>query len=85
MTPNMAGPGPAEPEIDLEDVFRKKLLELERRGQEIEKEAYGRGFAQGEKDGLEYGRKSAAGGKCANRGNRKKSWNALPEEIYPGL
>jgi flagellar assembly protein FliH len=49
---------PAEPEPDPEEVFRKKLLELERRTQEIEKEAYGKGFAQGEKDGLEYGQKS---------------------------
>ncbi len=49
---------PAEPEPDHEDIFRKKLLELERRTQEIEKEAYGKGFAQGEKDGLEYGQKA---------------------------
>lgn len=56
--PEISEPAPAEPEIDVEEVFRKRLLELERRGQEIEKEAYGRGFAQGEKDGLEYGRKS---------------------------
>lgn len=41
-----------------EDTYRKRLLELERQGQEIEREAYVRGFAQGEKDGLEYGKKS---------------------------
>jgi flagellar assembly protein FliH len=51
-------PAPVEPEIDMEEVFRKRLLELERQGQEIEKEAYAKGFAQGEKDGLEYGQKS---------------------------
>jgi flagellar assembly protein FliH len=49
---------PEEVQIDVEEVFRKRLLELERRGQEIEKEAYGKGFAQGERDGLEYGQKS---------------------------
>lgn len=52
---------PAEPETapapDLEELYRKKVLELERRAQEIEKEAYAKGFAQGEKDGFEYGQK----------------------------
>ncbi len=46
------------PEVDPEEVYRQKLLELERRTQEIEKEAYGKGFAQGEKDGFEYGHKA---------------------------
>ncbi|MHC1726137.1 MAG: FliH/SctL family protein [Syntrophobacteraceae bacterium] len=46
------------PEINHEELFRQKLLELERRTQEIEKEAYGKGFAQGEKDGFEYGQKA---------------------------
>ena len=48
-----------EPEISSEQLFRTKLLELERQTQEIEKEAYGKGFAQGEKDGFEYGQKAA--------------------------
>jgi len=52
------GPSPA-PEISSEELHRKKLLELERRTQEIEKDAYGKGFEQGEKDGFEYGQKSA--------------------------
>lgn len=46
------------PEVDPEELYRQKLLELERRTQEIEKEAYGKGFAQGEKDGFEYGHKA---------------------------
>lgn len=44
--------------IDDEQTYRTKLLELERRTQEIEKDAYAKGFAQGEKDGLEYGHKT---------------------------
>ena len=47
------------PEMDSEQLYRTKLLEIERRGQEIEKEAYGKGFSQGEKDGFEYGQKAA--------------------------
>jgi flagellar assembly protein FliH len=77
----MESPEPAEPEIDLEDVFRKRLLELERRGQEIEKEAYGRGFAQGEKDGLEYGQKSVQVVKTQLEGIAK-SLEELPGEIH---
>jgi flagellar assembly protein FliH len=46
-------------EMNCEQLFRTKLLELERQTQEIEKEAYGKGFAQGEKDGYEYGHKAA--------------------------
>lgn len=47
---------PAEP--NLEELYRRKLLELERRSQEIERDAYSKGFQQGEKDGLDYGKKS---------------------------
>ncbi len=46
------------PAADPEAAYRKKLLELERRSQEIERESYAKGFAQGEKDGLEYGQKT---------------------------
>ncbi len=46
------------PETNSEQLYRTKLLEIERRGHEIEKEAYGKGFAQGEKDGFEYGQKA---------------------------
>lgn len=61
--PGDSGTGP-EPEsgggasADPEAVYRKKLLELERRTQEIERESYAKGFAQGERDGLEYGKKT---------------------------
>ncbi|MGC8490334.1 MAG: FliH/SctL family protein [Syntrophobacteraceae bacterium] len=47
-----------EPEITAEEMYRRKLLELERKTQEIERDAYGKGFAQGEKDGVDYGQKS---------------------------
>ena len=46
------------PDVSSEQLFRTKMLELERQTQEIEKEAYGKGFSQGEKDGLEYGKKA---------------------------
>lgn len=48
----------SDPATDPEAVYRKKLLELERRTQEIERESYAKGFAQGERDGLEYGQKT---------------------------
>ncbi|MGA2402865.1 MAG: FliH/SctL family protein [Syntrophobacteraceae bacterium] len=48
----------AEPEVNSEQLYRTKLLDLERRNHEIEKEAYGKGFSQGEKDGFEYGHKA---------------------------
>jgi flagellar assembly protein FliH len=47
-----------DPLVELESTIQKRLLEAERKAQEIEKEAYERGYAQGEKDGIEYGRKS---------------------------
>jgi flagellar assembly protein FliH len=53
---------PPEPEVDpleeLEETIRNRLLEAERHAQELEKEAYEKGYAQGQKDGVEYGRKS---------------------------
>ena len=49
---------PPDPMAELENTIQKRLLETERRAQEIEKEAYEKGYAQGQKDGLEYGRKS---------------------------
>jgi len=45
-------------EINSEELYRRKLLEIERSTQEIERNAYSLGFAQGEKDGLDYGQKS---------------------------
>ncbi|NTU48879.1 MAG: hypothetical protein HGA84_07740 [Syntrophobacteraceae bacterium] len=43
---------------DVEAVIQNRLLELERKAQEIEEEAYAKGYAQGEKDGYEVGKKS---------------------------
>ncbi len=43
---------------DVEAAIQNRLLELERRAQEIEEEAYSKGYAQGEKDGFEVGKKS---------------------------
>ena len=48
-----------EPQINSEELHRRKLLELERSTQQIERDAYSQGFAQGEKDGFDYGQKSA--------------------------
>jgi len=48
----------AEPEANPEELYRRKLLEIERRTQEIERDAYSKGFAQGQKDGFDYGQKS---------------------------
>ena len=46
-----------DPLFDAGLSFQERLMELERRAQEIEKEAYRNGYEQGEKDGFEYGRK----------------------------
>lgn len=43
---------------ELEQTIQERLLEAERRAQEIEREAYEQGYAQGLKDGTEFGRKS---------------------------
>lgn len=43
---------------DVETAIQNRLLELERKAQEIEEEAYSKGYAQGEKDGFEVGKKS---------------------------
>lgn len=50
--------GPSEEER--EAAIRARLREAERRAQEIEKNAYEKGYAQGQKDGFEYGIKSAS-------------------------
>lgn len=47
-----------DPLAELEETIRNRLFEVERRADELEKEAYEKGYAQGEKDGAEYGRKS---------------------------
>jgi flagellar assembly protein FliH len=71
----------SEPEAECEDTLRKKLLELERRTNEIEKDAYARGFAQGERDGLEYGRKTVQVIKTQLEGIAA-NLEALPEKIF---
>lgn len=47
-----------DPLVELERMMQERLLEVERRAQHVEKDAYEKGYAQGEKDGLEYGRRS---------------------------
>jgi flagellar assembly protein FliH len=47
-----------DPLKDLERTIQERLLDAERRAQEIEREAYEQGYAQGLKDGTEFGRKS---------------------------
>lgn len=48
---------PAPDPAEIEAIIHRKLLEAERKSQEMEKEGYLRGYAQGEKDGIEYGKK----------------------------
>lgn len=44
----------------VEEQVRRQLQEVERRAQEIEKKAYEEGYAQGQRDGFDYGLKSAS-------------------------
>lgn len=44
---------------EIEEGIRTRLMEAERRAEEMEKAAYEKGYAQGQKDGFEYGQKSA--------------------------
>lgn len=54
-------PEPEEPQIDplqeLEETIQNRLMEAERRAQELESEGYEKGYAQGLKDGSETGLK----------------------------
>lgn len=45
---------------EMEATLRRKLQEADRRAEEIEKTAYEKGYAQGQKDGFDYGMKSAS-------------------------
>ncbi len=47
-----------DPLLNLESMVQQRLLEAERRAQELEQEGYEKGYAQGLKDGTEFGRKS---------------------------
>lgn len=53
-----AAPTDADPLEDLEETIRRQLLEAERRAQEIERDAYQKGYEQGRKDGFDFGAKS---------------------------
>lgn len=47
-----------DPFSDLEEIIRNRLLEAQTRAEELESEGYEKGYAQGLKDGTEYGAKS---------------------------
>lgn len=44
--------------MEIESMIQQRLLEAERRAQELEQEGYEKGYEQGIKDGTEFGRKS---------------------------
>jgi len=67
-------------EVNTEELYRRKLLEIERRTQEIEKDAYSQGFTQGEKDGLDYGQKSVQVVK-SQLDRVVQNFEALPEKV----
>ncbi len=72
---------PSVPEINPEELYRRKLLEIERRTQEIERDAYSQGFTQGEKDGYDYGQKSVQ--VVSSQLERiVQNMEALPEKIF---
>jgi len=58
--PESGAPEETEPDplFNLELMVQQRLLEAERRSQELEQEGYEKGYAQGLKDGTEFGRKS---------------------------
>ena len=79
--PGADQPEAVPPEVAAEEMYRRKLLELERQSLEIERDAYGKGFAQGEKDGLDLGQKSVqVVGSQIER--LAKSMKALPAKIF---
>ena len=47
-----------DPLQELEEMVKNRLFEVERKAEALEKEAYEKGYAQGEKDGFEYGKKN---------------------------
>ena len=58
--PEEASPEEAAPDplLELEEMVKNRLFEVERKAEALEREAYEKGYAQGEKDGFEYGRKT---------------------------
>jgi flagellar assembly protein FliH len=69
------------PQVNSEELHRRKLLELERRTQQIERDAYSQGFAQGEKDGFDYGQKSVQVVKSQLE-RIAQNMEALPAKIF---
>jgi flagellar assembly protein FliH len=51
-------PATQDPPEDVETKTRKLLLEAERKAQELEEQAYRKGYEQGQKDGFEFGQRS---------------------------
>lgn len=49
------GEGEKNPLDELEELVRQRLLEAERRAEELEREAYQKGYEQGQKDGYAFG------------------------------
>lgn len=47
-----------DPLKELEEIVKNRLFEVERKAEALEKEAYEKGYAQGEKDGFEYGKRN---------------------------
>jgi flagellar assembly protein FliH len=78
--PGRRGESPDDPG-NIEDIIQKRLLEAERKAQEIEKEAYERGYEQGEKDGIEYGRKGMQITK-ERMEQLLSGLTALPEKVF---
>ncbi len=81
--PGSAEPAEKErgPSEDEQEAIRARLQEAERMAQEIEKNAYEKGYAQGQKDGFEYGIKSAFVVKEQLQG-LLSTMSALPEQMY---
>lgn len=52
--------GEPPPPVDIEASVHQLLLNAERKAQELEEEAYRKGYEQGQKDGFEVGQKSMA-------------------------
>ncbi len=55
--PESSSENKTDPLEELEETIRRQLLEAERRAQEIEREAYQKGYEQGQKDGFDFGAK----------------------------
>ena len=70
-----------ETQMNSEELYRRKLLTVERRTQEIERDAYSQGFAQGEKDGFDYGQKSVQVVKSQLE-RITQNMEALPAKIF---